>query len=101
MEQRKLVEQLQSRCSPDHFRMASPVNVPSGRDVSPMAHGRPYPLASLPQKIIQPGRQIASQYVGWLPVIQLTPELGQLADLFIEQTLDAGQGHGDVGGMGS
>lgn len=54
MEQGKLVQQLKGRCGPDHLRMANLVNLTAGGDISPMAHGRPDPLASLLQKIIQP-----------------------------------------------
>jgi hypothetical protein len=73
VQQGELMEQFQSRCGPDQLRMAWLVKLSARRDVSPVAHGRPEPLATLLHKIIQPGRQIFSQHLGRMPVIKLAP----------------------------
>ena len=61
-----------------------------------MAHGRPQPLAALPQKIIQPCREVLGEHLGCLFATQLTPQRRQFVDLLTKQARHAGQGGGHV-----
>ena len=99
MQQSELMEQFQSRSGPNQLRMAGLVKLGARRDVPPVAHGRPEPLATLLHKIIQPGRQVFGQHLGRMPVIELAPQPRQLVTLLAEQASNAGQGDSHVGAM--